>query len=71
MWPHRQVGLLWRHQYKVLILLILITFNALIMCQYRGCCHAAGSTYYFVSRLLTIMMGAVIPVLVANLILPW
>ena len=65
------MGLLWRNQYKILILLILITFNALIMCQYRGCCNATGSTHYFLSRLLTIMAGAVVPVLVSNLILPW
>ena len=55
---------------RVTITLSLITFNALILCQY-DCCNAHGTIRYYLSRVLAVSFGGTLPVILNNLILPW
>jgi hypothetical protein len=61
-----------RTQLKYMAVLSLITFDAMVLCQYSGCCgQSAGSLAYLVNRVVSVAIGALLPVLVTNLVLPW
>jgi hypothetical protein len=61
-----------RSQFRYAVVLSLITFDAMVLCQYSGCCSGtAGTLSYLVNRVASVAVGAVLPVLVANLVLPW
>jgi hypothetical protein len=64
-------GFMARSQLKYLVVLTLITFDAMVLCQYQGCCQATGSLAYFLNRVVSVVIGAVAPVLVTNIVLPW
>ncbi|KAG2487722.1 hypothetical protein HYH03_013721 [Edaphochlamys debaryana] len=65
------VGCLSGHQLRTAIVLTLMTFSAVILCQYRGCCGATGTVEYYAARVLAVIAGGSVPVLVTNLVLPW
>ena len=64
-----------RTQYLYAIMLTLISANALILCQATKLtcvfCDEAGSPHYYAARVLSICLGCLAPMLVANIILPW
>ncbi|KAG2487709.1 hypothetical protein HYH03_013708 [Edaphochlamys debaryana] len=65
------VGCLSGHQLRAAIVLTLMTFTAVILCQYKGCCGATGTVEYYAARVLAVIAGCSVPVLVTNLVLPW
>lgn len=64
-----------RTQYMYAIMLTLISANALVLCQATKLtcvfCEEHGSAHYYAARVLSISLGCLAPMLVANLILPW
>ncbi|CAL5226722.1 g9574 [Coccomyxa viridis] len=68
-------GLGGRTQYMYAIMLTIMSLNALVLCQVTKftCffCDEHGSPHYYVARVLSICLGCLAPVVVANLVLPW
>ena len=56
-------------------MLTILSANAIILCQVErfSClfCDAAGSTYYFAARVLSICLGCFVPLLLGHLVMPW
>ncbi|PNH05904.1 hypothetical protein TSOC_007796 [Tetrabaena socialis] len=65
------VGCLSTHQLRLLVVMTLMTFTSVILCQFKGCCGATGSAKVYGARVLAVTMGCAVPVLLTNLILPW
>lgn len=45
--------------------------HQVISCQYIGCCGHTGSIHYFLERLVTVGIGCVLPVILAQAFAPW
>ncbi|KAG2427956.1 hypothetical protein HXX76_011943 [Chlamydomonas incerta] len=58
-------------QLRMSMVLTLITFAGVSLCQYTGTCGAHGSPQVYGARLLSVMAGCSVPVLLSQLILPW
>ena len=54
------------------MVLSLMTFASLILCQFHGCCGASsGSTDVFLARVLSVALGCLAAAAVSNLVAPW
>ena len=58
-------------QFRMAMVLTLITFASVSLCQYTGTCGSTGSAQVYGARLLSVMAGCSVPVLLSQLILPW
>lgn len=58
-------------QFKLMLCLGLMNLNAVVLCQYTGCCGSHGTTSYFLGRILATGGGALLAVVLNRALWPW
>ena len=53
------------------LFLVAFTFNAVVICQYFGCCDVAGDTEIYGGKVLSTLLGSVYSIIVSWCILPY
>lgn len=53
------------------LFLTVFTFNAVVICQYYGCCNLAGEAINFGGKVVSTMLGSIFAILVSWCILPY
>lgn len=64
-------GLLAPTNFKLAVVMTLTVYHSLVFCQYTGRPHSHGTTHYYLATSLCFTIGAVLSILVADLVLPW
>lgn len=58
-------------EFRYSLFLTTFTFNAVVVCQYFGCCDVAGETNIYGGKVLSTLLGSVYSILVSWCILPY
>jgi hypothetical protein len=58
-------------QFRLGVVLALLTFASVVLCQFVGCCGAAGSLEYVAGRIAATAGGAAFAMLLMRLVWPW
>lgn len=58
-------------EFRYSLFLATFTFNAVVVCQYFGCCDVAGETNIYGGKVLSTLLGSVYSILVSWCILPY
>lgn len=53
------------------LFLVAFTFNAVVICQYFGCCDLAGDTEIYGGKVLSTLLGSIYSIIVSWCILPY
>eukprot|EP00798_Chlamydomonas_sp_ICE-L_P018570 gene18570-25079_t len=70
------VGTQAKEAHKKVVALTLLSFTAVILCQYKLDCDesgdsCSGSMAFYATRVLSILIGIIVAFVVGNLVLPW
>ncbi|KAL6762043.1 hypothetical protein V8C86DRAFT_715099 [Haematococcus lacustris] len=69
------VGSMFTHNYKLLVVLSLMCFSDIVLCQHNafpsGCTDCHGSPKTYATRVLAVIMGSLLALLISQLVLPW
>ncbi|MEW5304524.1 MAG: hypothetical protein WDW36_007133 [Sanguina aurantia] len=57
--------------YRLAVVITFVSLMAVTLCQYKGCCDSPGSVTYYVTRMVCVSAGAILPSLLSQAILPW
>ena len=58
-------------EFRYSLFLTAFTFNAVVVCQYYGCCNLAGETNIYGGKVLSTLLGSVYSILLSWCILPY
>lgn len=58
-------------EFRYSLFLAAFTFNAVVVCQYYGCCNLAGETNIYGGKVLSTLLGSIYSILLSWCILPY
>lgn len=58
-------------EFRYSLFLTAFTFNAVVVCQYYGCCNLAGETNIYGGKVLSTLLGSVYSILLSWCVLPY
>ena len=58
-------------EFRYSLFLTAFTFNAVVVCQYYGCCNLAGETNIYGGKVLSTLLGSIYSILLSWCVLPY